>query len=605
MGIRSFLKAVGSLWLAVVLLMLLLLAMASATAFESTHGMQASQALFYKALWFQSLLALIGLNMLAAVLARFPISRRQIPLVIVHGAIVTILLGAWVTKRWGIDGQLAIREGQTASAFRVAQESVTLERQGGGGRVAADLDSRLARATHPVDLADGPVLRLGDFTATVASYLPDTDEVSDVRDDNPVPNTAVEVVLSMAGEGQEAGHGSNQEMKQWVFARDDGHSHSHGTMSLHVLDSEQALTEALAKAPATQPASSKGTVKVTIDQESYEFPLETVTTQPASIGASGYSVRVLRYLPHAIVGKSGIENASDNPVNPAIEAEITGPKGSFRQLAFAKFPDFQSMHGKPEGQDVKIVFQAGEDQGRQDEPVRLYVAPTGRMGVRFTTEDRQTRSMELTLGKPVETPWPGIRFEVRRRFDRARMAHSVVPAPEVRENPTPALLVKTSRQGREERVWLRKDDPQAVTVDNVPYVLTFSDKAIPLGFEVTLDRFRVGRYPGTERPRSFESHVTFNDPAQAARISRVISMNAPATHGSYTLYQASYHRDQGGRSTSVLSVSWDPGQPIVFAGYISLFVGLLWALAQRVADKRRNRSANNGAQTAGEVVVSS
>ncbi len=603
MGLRSFLKAVGSLWLAVVLLMLVLLAMASATAFEWAHGTRQAHAFFYKAIWFQGLLALLGLNMLAAVLARFPIPRRQIPLVITHGAVIVVLLGAWVTRRWGIDGQLAIREGQTASAFRIDQESVALERHDGGDRIAADLDPALASALDPVDLADGPVLQSPDFTAVVTRYLPDTDEISEVRDDNPAPNMAVEVVLTMAGENQGGDSDSNQEMKQWVFAQDGAHKPPRGPMNLFVLDGPEALAKALAEAPASRPASSQGTVKVTVNRQSYEFPLETLATQPAPIGATGYAIRVLRYLPHAIVGKNGIENASDDPVNPAIEAEITGPKGSFHQLAFAQFPDFQSMHGKPDGQEVKIVFQAGEPEAQRDELVRLYATPAGRMGVRFTTEDNQTRSLELALGQPVETPWPGIRFEVRRRFDRARMVQMVVPVPQVREDPTPALLMKTSQKGQEGTLWLRKDSPEVLTVGDVPYVLTFSDKAIPMGFDLTLDRFRVGRYPGSEHPRSFESHVTFGDLAQAAQVSRVISMNAPAVHGRYTFYQSSYHVDRSGRSTSILSVSWDPGQPIVFTGYICMFVGLLWTLGLRMAEKRGRRPADIGIPTTGEGAV--
>lgn len=116
-GLRSFIKTIGSLWLAVVLLMLLLVAMDSATAFESVHGTQRALTVFYKADWFQILLALLGLNILAAVIARYPFSRRQIGMVITHGAILVVLSGAWVTKQWGIDGQLGLREGQMASVF--------------------------------------------------------------------------------------------------------------------------------------------------------------------------------------------------------------------------------------------------------------------------------------------------------------------------------------------------------------------------------------------------------------------------------------------------------------------------------------------------------
>jgi cytochrome c biogenesis protein ResB len=78
-------------------------------------------------------------------------------------------------------------------------------------------------------------------------------------------------------------------------------------------------------------------------------------------------------------------------------------------------------------------------------------------------------------------------------------------------------------------------------------------------------------------------------------------MNRPATHGGYTLYQASYHLDPGGPSTSVLSVSWDPGQPVVFAGYVLMLAGMVWVLALRVIDRRKGRPSDGGGQVlAGE-----
>ena len=52
------LRFVGSLWFAAVLLVLLLVGMACATVFESTHGAEQALSAFYRSWWFGGALAL-------------------------------------------------------------------------------------------------------------------------------------------------------------------------------------------------------------------------------------------------------------------------------------------------------------------------------------------------------------------------------------------------------------------------------------------------------------------------------------------------------------------------------------------------------------------
>ena len=113
------------------------------------------------------------------------------------------------------------------------------------------------------------------------------------------------------------------------------------------------------------------------------------------------------------------------------------------------------------------------------------------------------------------------------------------------------------------------------------------------GFSLALDRFRVGYYPGSDRPRSFESHVTLTDPTTGESRSKIISMNAPVQFGRYSLFQSSYRSD--GRGTvSFLSVSRDPGRLIVFAGYIAMLAGMILDVGTRTAGRRRKKRSEHG-----------
>ena len=108
---------------------------------------------------------------------------------------------------------------------------------------------------------------------------------------------------------------------------------------------------------------------------------------------------------------------------------------------------------------------------------------------------------------------------------------------------------------------------------------------INLGFTLQLDDFEVGFYPGTRRPASFTSRVTTIDPKTGEERTHTIWMNHELHWGGFKFFQSSY-RIQGGREMSVLLVSRDPGQPIVFIGYGLLVLGMIIVLTTRIRQRR-------------------
>jgi hypothetical protein len=108
--------------LAVVLIAACVIVLAWATIVESRHGAAAAQFGFYRAWWFILLNALLGLNVLAAVLIRFPWRKRQAGFLLTHLGILVLLAGSLVSHLGGIDSQLTIFEGQAAGrAYRATQ----------------------------------------------------------------------------------------------------------------------------------------------------------------------------------------------------------------------------------------------------------------------------------------------------------------------------------------------------------------------------------------------------------------------------------------------------------------------------------------------------
>ena len=584
--VHAVLRAVGSLWYAALLLVLALVAMACATVFESSQGTEAALKVFYGSRWFVGLLALVAVNVAAAMIVRFPFHRRQIGFVITHGSILVTLGGAFVTSQWGINGQVGIAEGETVSRFSLPKGTLTVLNRADGSRAEIDLTSRDFESFSAVDRPRAGILTLGDLEVGVERYLPDSEVVEQMMNDNPRVNHTVEVSLSMMGRDQ----------PRWVRAGEPARFGSRDIV-FRVIDNDEEMARLLASEPAG-PTASDGVVLIEYEGLTYDLPLSRCREVPVPVGETGYTVHVLRYLPHASVGPDNkMVNVSDRPVNPAIEVELSGPDGKETRLAFARFPNFASMHGEQRIEELKVEFSAPA-ASTPSAAIEVLRGPAGKLYARFPSDAGGARLQEVTVGVPVQSPWPTHEFKVLRQFDHARMDRSVVPVEPRKEARIPAVLLNVSTAEDTTQSWLQKFRPRRVTIGGTAYEVIYGNRALPLGFSLKLDRFHLGFYPGGSRPRSFESHVTIVDPSSGGTESRVISMNNPAKYGGYTLFQSSYRYD-GNRAVSFLSVARDRGMPIVFAGYIGMMAGMLVVLGTRIWEHRKSMRIAAGGLTTG------
>jgi len=115
-------EAAASLRLAVVIVAASAAVLAWATIVESLYGPDVSQFAIYQTWWFWGLNALLGINVLAAALIRFPWKRSQIGFLITHAGILVLLVGCLLSGLNGIDAQLPVFENGTGHlAFQKTQ----------------------------------------------------------------------------------------------------------------------------------------------------------------------------------------------------------------------------------------------------------------------------------------------------------------------------------------------------------------------------------------------------------------------------------------------------------------------------------------------------
>src|SRR5437667_461286 len=112
MGPRVF-DALASLRLAVVTMVTLGTACITGTFYEMNHGTPAAQRDVYRTWWFALILATLGANIFCAMMKRYPWKKHHTGFVMAHIGILTLLAGSLLSLHLGLDGNLALYEGET------------------------------------------------------------------------------------------------------------------------------------------------------------------------------------------------------------------------------------------------------------------------------------------------------------------------------------------------------------------------------------------------------------------------------------------------------------------------------------------------------------
>ncbi len=140
-----------------------------------------------------------------------------------------------------------------------------------------------------------------------------------------------------------------------------------------------------------------------------------------------------------------------------------------------------------------------------------------------------------------------------------------------------------------EKKWMGKNAVLKYFVDKQAYVLTFRDRTIDLDFTLTLKKFILGKYQGTQRAASYASDVLIDD-----KIAINISMNEPLKYKGFTFYQASFEKDNFGRPVaSILSVNKDPGRALKYIGSLLIVLGSMHLFYYRKFKQQLKGSKKN------------
>lgn len=575
-----------SLKTSAVLMAVVALASANGTFIESgicrwvpeASGRDAAYALVYNAWWFNAVLALLSISLVLLFLRRWPYKPRQSGFMLVHLSIVVILVSAGITRWFGYEGIMSIREGGSSDFIFSNHKQVSLSADGqtAGAKVrlwkagANNIKSKVTLGGQKYQLA-------------VTEFWPHYTESWQAGPGGPA---ALQFGLRQGDQMSE------QMLRQ-------GERAEIGDVEARFLEGGFS---------GSMSSSRYGDLRVNIGGQPCVIPVQPGAN--AVVACGSYKLQVTEFQTKYTVGA---QSDPEGPmINPMIRVAITAPDGKKgERILFALHPDFSMGHsgGQDAFAELDMVYQVSSG---------VEFAKGGSTGVQGRASFPLV-SLNMDTQEEAQIP-AGSAFDVKKNVLYRNNENgfgivpietydSVVKAPAVSESgndPAAARVVLRDGSGAElaNVVCIEQDNPIPVQVAGKTFELAYGPLIHKLPYTVTLDDFVLQTYPGSDNPATYESYVSLEDPGMGVSGRKEhIYMNHPMNHRGSKHFQSSYDRDRRG---TVLSVNHDPGKAPTYFGYFLISLGflliilkdLLWPL-----NSKKNGGANGAAKTAAAVAA--
>ncbi len=133
-----------------------------ATFIENDFGPIGSQSIVYRALWFEVLMGVMVVNMIGVIVLKKMYRKEKWINLLFHSAFIIILIGAGITRFFGVEGIMHIREGESSNTFISEQTYINATILDGDSKKEIHdkvLFSRIKnnRYTNSVSLASGKI----------------------------------------------------------------------------------------------------------------------------------------------------------------------------------------------------------------------------------------------------------------------------------------------------------------------------------------------------------------------------------------------------------------------------------------------------------------
>ncbi len=123
------------------------ISIAYATFIENDYGTQTAKILIYNSLWFEILLFIMIINMVGSIMVNKLWGKKKWSMFLFHVAFIIILVGAAVTRYFGYEGSMHIREGASSSTLVSESTYISIHANKNGEELSSESEVRLSGYT--------------------------------------------------------------------------------------------------------------------------------------------------------------------------------------------------------------------------------------------------------------------------------------------------------------------------------------------------------------------------------------------------------------------------------------------------------------------------
>jgi len=519
----DFFHFFASLKLAVFSILGLAIVLAVGTVLESIYGTRAALSMVYGTWWFAGQLFLLGLNVTCAALSRYPWKKHQTGFVITHVGIITILLGSLLTQKFGVDGSLPVVQKQQSGKVILNDLYLYITNEDTGVSEKFSIPETGRKA-------EGEILDIDfskDHRLVVDRFYP---RIS--TEEKLVPSV-------IAGVGRPAIKvnifNSRMNIDEWLV-HENPEVPTELSLGPAIIRFEKMWSKAQETAFLKRPEKWQEKKQPRIGYlilhrggREVRVPLEKVNSKWQSVASLDIELKLLRYLPYAVVKKNTLVNKTQAPVNPTLQLNVRAPSGQIeKHTIFAKFPEFPTLHRASTTNAVpglKLSFISTDPKAKKLRPPprgQLFLAQSydnKKLYYRVMGRGGQVNDQgEITPGEVKATGWMDLNFKVEEWIpfsNRIQEPRYIDKIATTETNFLSAIHVTSVRKDSSRGTaslnaidqWLFEGQPAMVNEGGRRYVLRYGKERLDLPFAIFLEKFKVGYDPGTKKAATYESNV--------------------------------------------------------------------------------------------------
>jgi len=622
----------GSLNLAVVLIITIAGAIAFATVMESKFDSAVARYYIYNAAWFNVWLVALALNLFCAAFTRWPWQRKHLGFVVTHAGIILMLGGAVLGRLCGFEAFVTLDKTKPPEHQLATKDELLMIATSGGvrGEIPFDVEMHPPSEARPFVLPlEGSTLKL--MIDRVTENLVPDDTLAASTDSTAPQGVALHFINTgmnqnvaanlMEGEGADTFDFFGMAKITLVDSLDEAHliapvksaepaastpasprdeTPFHETQLIFANNPQTPVIDTDADAQsgytvrlepvAGKPGEFEATVFGPAKSASRVLPTKVVNGAWANLFGDGDPVqfRVAKYWPDFTMKDGVPTSASDKPNNPAVLVQISGPT---KLLPAAPPKPAAAAPPLPKGLAMRIA--------PAKEPGRI-VYELERAG---KIEARQTAA----LGDTIHLGWSkweahvdGVLAHAELHREMKEFTGDITPmmAASLRPGLRAHLVAPDGTSGPVE--WIPAGASRELFNGQDFATIGYGERVIPLSYSITLENFEVPRDEGTETPADYISSLRFDEPSTGKSVRDTAHMNSPAMFPgdfwrsllgwNYKFSQANWNPQNLNETT--LQVLYDPGWPFKWVGSLGICGGIIlmfYFMPKRTPQERSGR----------------